>query len=108
MYIMEFYSAIRKIEIIAHTEKCMEVEIIALSEISQIQETDSGAGEMAQWLRALAAFPADLGSQHPLDCTQLSITVETGEPVQLFWLCWVPNTRLVHRHLCKHKTHTHF
>ena len=38
MYIMEFYSAIRKIEIIAHTEKCMEVEIIALSEISQMQK----------------------------------------------------------------------
>jgi hypothetical protein len=39
LYTMEFYSAMRKNEILSFADKWMELEIIILSEVSQAQET---------------------------------------------------------------------
>ena len=43
-------------------------------------KVNAGAGEMAQWLRVLAALPEDLGfnSQHPHGSSQLSIISVPG------------------------------
>jgi hypothetical protein len=39
LYAMEFYSAMKKNEILSFTGKCMELENIILSEVSQAQKT---------------------------------------------------------------------
>jgi hypothetical protein len=39
LYTMEFYSAMKKIEILSFTSKWMELENIILSEVSQAQKT---------------------------------------------------------------------
>jgi hypothetical protein len=39
MYTMEFYSVMKKNEILSFTSKCMELENIILSEVSQAQKT---------------------------------------------------------------------
>jgi hypothetical protein len=41
LYVMEFYSAIKKNEILSFTSKCMELENIILSEVSQAQTAKS-------------------------------------------------------------------
>jgi hypothetical protein len=38
LYTMEFYSAMKKTEILSFTNKCMELENIILSEFSQTQK----------------------------------------------------------------------
>jgi hypothetical protein len=39
LYIMEFYSAMKKNEILSHAGKWMELKYIILSEVSQTQKT---------------------------------------------------------------------
>jgi hypothetical protein len=41
LYTMEFYSAMNKNEILSFTSKCMELENIILSEVSQAQKTEN-------------------------------------------------------------------
>jgi hypothetical protein len=41
LYIMTFYSATKKIEILSLAVKCMELENIILNEVSQIQKAKS-------------------------------------------------------------------
>jgi hypothetical protein len=39
LYTMEFYSAMKKNEILSFVSKCMELEKIILSQVSQVQKT---------------------------------------------------------------------
>jgi hypothetical protein len=60
------------------------------------------AGEMAQWLRALAAFPEDPGSV-PCGASQLSVNSSPGRADTLFWLLKALHTQwYTDIHLGKH------
>jgi hypothetical protein len=48
------------------------------------------AGDMAQWIRTLAALPrgSEFNSQHPHGSSQQSVTPITGEPTPSSALYW--------------------
>lgn len=64
-------------------------------------------GEMAQWLRVLAALPEDPGSipaPHGGSQTQNS---SSGRSSALFWPPCIPDMHVTHRHTCRQSTYTH-
>jgi hypothetical protein len=63
---------------------------------------------MAQWLKALAALPEDLGLiQHSHGSSCLSLTPVLGKSNTLLWPLQVSGTHVVQRHTCKQNTPTH-
>ena len=69
-------------------------------------KTQGVAGEMAQWLGALAALIEDPGyfptpTRQP---TAFSNSSSRGSDA-LFWPLWVPGMLMVHRQTCKQSTH---
>lgn len=71
--------------------------------IFSIKSLSSGAGEMAEKLRVLAAHAKALGSIHK---THSSLqTLITPEDLALF--PWALGMYVVHRNICRQNTHTH-
>lgn len=63
------------------------------------------AAEMAQWFRAVTAFPEDMrsDSQHPMAAHNIYNISYRG--YDTFWLR--PGSHTVHRHTCSQNTHAH-
>ena len=66
------------------------------------------AGEMAQWLRALAALLEDLGSIPSTHITAYTACDSTSrEPNPHFWPLLASGTHVVHKYTCRQDIHTH-
>jgi hypothetical protein len=66
-------------------------------------------GKMAQWLRALAALPKDLGSIPSTykEAHKPSVNLVLGGCDTLAWPPELPGASIVYRYSCKPNTHTH-
>jgi hypothetical protein len=61
---------------------------------------------MAQWLRALAALPGDLGLISSTHMVDRHCNSSPKRYFAFFWMLWAPGTHLVPIHIYR-KTHTH-
>lgn len=65
---------------------------------------------MTHWLKALVAFPEDLG-QFPAPTQKFTIICDSSSTKSdaFFWLPWAPGTDMVLRQACKqaHKQNNH-
>jgi len=73
--------------------------------VTGLRVTFVGAGKMAQWLRALAALPENLGfpGTHRAALSYLLLQLQDI----LFWPLQTPNTHTVYRYACRENTHIH-
>jgi hypothetical protein len=71
LYIMEFYSAMKKNEILSFAGKWMELENIILSEVSQAQKTKNHMFSLICGLRSMANIAMLLDVDHTLRGEQI-------------------------------------
>lgn len=79
--------------------------------VKKKKNLDSGAGEMAQWVRALSALPEELNSIPSTQVRQLTTPYNSGSRAScIFWLpqvCTQVVCTRAHTHMTEGFMHTH-